>query len=110
MSALTIAELRKKNDDLRQLVIRLGTIILRNAVEHRELVAARGSELGPRLLAATTPVRTVDRLREIALRCNELSRDCRDTDASHALEGLSAQLATEAETLEVLLRIAGANE
>lgn len=110
MSASPLAELRKKNDGLRQLVMRLGTIVLRNVIEQRELLAIHGSELSPRLVAAMTPVGVAGRLREISLRCSELSRDCCDGDATHALEALGIELATEAETLEALQRIPGGDE
>jgi hypothetical protein len=107
MTIATIEKLQKKNDDLRQLVIRLGTIMLRNAVEQRELAGIRGRVIAPRLLAATMPAGTVGHLREVALRCGEASRDCCDAETAHAFEGLSVELAAEAETLEVLLRTNG---
>lgn len=110
MTNSKVAELRKKNDDLRQLVIRLSTIILKNVVEQRELLGIHISETAPGLLAAMTPVAIVDRLREISMRCRELSLDCCDIDAVRALEGLSVELAIEAESLEVLLRIPGTGE
>ena len=106
----TIAELQRKNDDLRQLVIKLSTIILRNVVEQRELVGIRDDEVAPRLLASTTPLAVVARLREVSMRCSELSLDCRDSASAHTLEGLSVELAAEAESLEVLLKIPGADE
>ena len=103
----TLAELQRKNADLRELVIRLSTIVLRNVVEQRELMGIHGSEFAPRMMAAMTPVGVVARLREISLRCSELSRDCCDGDAVRALENLGVELAAEAESLEVLLRIPG---
>jgi hypothetical protein len=106
----TVAELQKKNDDLRQLVIKLSTIILRNVVEQRELIGIGDDATAPRLLASTTPVAIVARLREVSMRCSELSLDCRESESAHVLEGLSVELAAEAETLEVLLKIPGANE
>jgi hypothetical protein len=105
MGNSTVADLQRKNDDLNQLVIRLSTIILRNVVEQRELVNIYGSKIDPRLPAAMTPVAIVYRLREVSKRCSELSLDCNDSEAAHALEGLSVELATEAETLEALLKI-----
>jgi hypothetical protein len=103
MTGSNIAELRKKNDDLLQLVLRLVTIIFRNAVEQRELAGVRGSTIAPRLLAATMPVGIVEHLREVALRCGEISRASCDPAVAHELEGLSVELAAEAETLEGLL-------
>ena len=102
-----IVRLRKKNDDLRQLVIRLGTILVRNTVEQRELLGIHSGTLPARVLSAITPVGVVDRLRDISLRCSELSRDCCDDDDGRALEGLGVELATEAEALEALLRTPG---
>jgi hypothetical protein len=104
MTSSIIAKLQKKNDDLRQLVIRLGTIMLADVVEHRTLAEMRGSITAPLLLAATMPAGIVDHLREMALRCGEVSRDCCDSDTARALESLSVQLAAEAETLERQLR------
>lgn len=110
VTKFTAAELKKKNRDLRELVITLSTIILRNVVEQKELAEIRGSEIAPRVLAAITPVAVVSRLREVSMRCSELSRDCCDGDAARTLDGLSVELATEAEMLEVLLKIPGADE
>jgi hypothetical protein len=110
MENSALAELQKENDDLRQLVIRLGTIILRNAIEQRELISTRSSELAPRLLAAMTPVCVIGRLREISLRCSQLSRDSGDGDAARALEDLGVALANEAQALETILRIPDAEE
>jgi hypothetical protein len=110
MAHSTLAELQKKNGDLCQLVIRLGTIILRNVAEQRELAGIRGSQIAPQLLVAITPVGIVSRLREASMRCSELSRDCCDGDAACTLEGLGVELATEAETFEALLRVPGPEE
>jgi hypothetical protein len=105
MTGSTVAALQKKNDDLRQLVIRLGTILLGNIAQHRALVEMRGAVVAPMLLAATMPGDIVGHLREMALRCGEISRDCCNPDVAHALEGLSVEFATEAEALEELLRV-----
>jgi hypothetical protein len=110
MRASAPPELRKKKDDLCRFVMRLGTVVLCNVVEQRELMESHGSTLPPPLLAAITPVGVVGRLREISLRFGELSRDCCDADAAHGLEALSVELATEAESLEARLRISGADE
>lgn len=104
------AELKEKNRNLRQLVIRLSTIILRNVVEQRELVGIHGNEIAPRLLVAMTPVGIAARLREVSMRCSELSRDSRNGDAARTLEELSVELANEAESLEVLLKRADADK
>ena len=100
----TIDEIRRKNDDLRELVIRLATIIRDGVVERRLRAATRGSDFAPCLLAAVTPAKSVDRLREAAMVCSQLSRDGRDSPAARALEDLSVELAVEAGDLAALLR------
>lgn len=105
-----VAELKRKNHDLRQLVIRLATIILRNVIEQRELSGLRSGEISPHLLAAMTPVAITARLREVSMLCSELSRDCHDRESAQALEDISIELANEAENLEVLLRMPGTDE
>jgi hypothetical protein len=109
MEHSVLGELQRENLELRQLVIRLGTIVLRNAVEQRELIGAR-SEVAPRLFAAMTPVSVVGRLREISVRCSQLSRDGSDGNAARALEDLGVALANEAQTLETILRIPDAED
>ncbi len=103
----SIAELERKNDDLRQVVIRLSTIILGNAIERRDVVAARPP-------VAITPAETIARLREISMRCTplrevsmrctQLSLDSRDSHVAQALERLGADLAAVADSTESLLR------
>jgi hypothetical protein len=110
MTNSTIAALREQNKSLGQLVIRLCTIILRNVVEQRELIGIREAEMARRLLVAVTPVEIVARLREVSMRCTQLSVGCPDSQAAQALEHLGVELATEAETLETLLQIPGAEE
>jgi len=110
MTNSTCADLQKKNDDLRQLVIRLSTILLCNAVEQRELIGQRSNKIAARVLAAMTPVGLVCRLREISLRCGELSRDSADAASARAFEELSVELATEAIALEDLLRVPDGSE
>jgi hypothetical protein len=104
MENSALAELQQENAELRQLVIRLGTIVLRNAVEQRELIGAR-SQVAPALFAATSPIGVISRLREISLRCSQLSRERGEGDAARALEGLGVALANEAQTLETILKI-----
>jgi hypothetical protein len=106
----TLVDLQRKNADLRQLVIRLSTIILRNMIEQRELVGLLGDEVAPRMLALMTPAAVVSRLREVSIRCTELSRGRCESSVAHAFEGLSVELAAEAEALEEILKIPGGLE
>jgi hypothetical protein len=101
---LTIADLRGRNEDLRQLVARLGTIILSNVVEQRELAGIRGSKIALRLLAAVTPVEIVARLRDASMCCTQLSLDCPGSDIANTLERLGVELADEATNLEALFK------
>lgn len=105
-----IAELRQENKDMCLLVIRLSTIILRNVVEQRELIGIRDGEIAQRLLVAVTPVEIVARLREVSMRCIQLSVGCPDSQAARELEHLGVELATEAKTLELLFKIPGTDE
>jgi hypothetical protein len=109
MENSALAELQRENDELRQLVLRLGAIVLHNAVDQRELISTC-SEVAPDLFAAMTPVSVIGRLREISLRCSQLSRDHGDGDAARALEDLGVALANEAQTLETILRIPDAED
>jgi hypothetical protein len=110
MTDLRVAELRQKNNDLFQLVIRLSTIILRNVVEQRELLLIRDGTFDPRMLAAMMPAEIVARLREVAMHCSRLSIDCPDGAAAQTLEQLGVELATEAKDLEALFRFPDAND
>jgi phosphate uptake regulator len=110
MTNSTIAELRIENKSLLALVIRLSAIILRNVVEQRELIGSRDSEMVRYLLVAVTPVEIVARLREVSLRCSQLSLGSPDSQDAEALERVGVELAAEAEALEVLLKIPGADE
>jgi hypothetical protein len=110
MTDLTLADLLNENHDLRQLVIRLSTILLRNAVEQRELISLRSNRIASRVLAAMTPVGLVGRLREVSLRCGELSRASADAALTRAFEELSVELANEAISLEQLLRVPDGSE
>jgi len=93
-----------ENDDARQLAIRLATIIRDGTVERRLLAERRGSDFAPCLLAAVTPAKSVDRLREVAMLCSQLGRDDRDSPAARALEDLGVELAAEAGDLATLLK------
>lgn len=103
MTNPTVAGLQRQNDGLRQSVIRLGTIILRNAVERRESIATLGGET----MMSTD---MVARLREASLCCSQLSRDYHASAAAQVLESLGVELAHEAQSLEFSLKIPGDDE
>ena len=96
-----ITELKKQNHDLRQLVIRLSTIILLNIVEQRQLIGIGGGEIGTRLLVAMTPIEIIARLREVSMHCTRLSLDRDDSHAAQTTELRGIELETGAKTLEV---------
>jgi len=111
MTKSTVAGLERQNDGLRQSVIRLGTIILRNAIETRELISARGGEAGPQPRAAVpSSANIVARLREASLCCSQLSREYHANAATQVLESLGVELANEARSLELILKIPGTDE
>ena len=102
MANSKIAELQKENNDLRQLVIQLGKIIIRNVVDHRGVLDIRSKEATQRLLVTMTPHEIAPLLREVSLHCAHVSRDCRDDRTAQELEGLSVELADSAQNLETL--------
>jgi hypothetical protein len=44
-------------------------------------------------------------LRNLAVRCNQIARDCGDLQVHKALEAISAELADKAEVLEETFRV-----
>jgi hypothetical protein len=98
-----IAELQKENNDLRQLVIQLSKIIIRNVVDQRGVLDIRSEEAAPRLLVAMRPDEISPLLRELSLHCAHASRECRDDRTAQELEGLSVELADTAQKLEAQL-------
>lgn len=107
MTNSTVAELHRENDSLRQSVIRLGTIILRNAVERRESIQTGAGPTNPHLAAAVMSTDMVARLREASLCCSRLSREYHASAATQVLESLGVELANEAQSLEFVLKIPG---
>ena len=109
MTDSTIAELARKNQELRQLVTRLSAIVLRDAVERRELAAR-----APQVLM--TPIERVARLREfaqqsgqlrgISLRLMQMGLACRNAQAADGLKGLAAAFAAEAGRVDALISTA----
>ncbi|MGC1467476.1 MAG: hypothetical protein WA792_17295 [Pseudolabrys sp.] len=49
-------------------------------------------------------------LRNVAVRCNRMSRKSTDTDVSHKLQGLSEELTDKAEQIEKVFEIADAKK
>jgi hypothetical protein len=94
------AALQKENNDLRQLVIQLGKVIIRNVVDQRGVLDIHSKEAAPRLLVATTPDEICPLLREVSLHCAQASRESRDDRIAQELEGLSVELADAAQKLE----------
>ena len=93
-----------------ELVLRLSTIILNNALEQKDLLATRPA-------VPLTPVESMANLRRVSTRCAQLreasmccaqvGHDCRNTQTGRALERLSADLASVAEDLTALAGRAG---
>lgn len=109
MNHSPIAELTRKNRDLRLLVTRLSAIILRNAAEQRQ-VAAQEARL------VMTPVERMTRLRELTMHSGELREislqvmqiglTCRQADAANALKRLAGEFGEEAGRVDALIATA----
>ena len=94
-----------KKPRLCELVKRLSTIILSNALEQKELLALRPA-------VPLTPVESMANRRRVSTRCAQLreasvccaqvGHDCGNTQTGQALERLSADLASVAEDLAAL--------
>jgi hypothetical protein len=94
------AQLRKENDDLRDLIVDLSKIILRNVVEQKVLPKVPSKEVASLLSQTMSPTEIVPRLREVAIHCAHVSRECADSRTAQELESLSVELADAAERLE----------
>jgi hypothetical protein len=97
-----IADLHKENNDLRQLVIQLSRIVMRIVVAQRDVLNISSKEVARLLLEAMSPAEIASLFREVSLHCMQASRDCVDGRAAQELEGLSVELADEAQRLEIL--------
>jgi len=99
-----------KRSHLCELVVRLSTIILSNALEQKDLLALRP-------VVPLTPVESMANLRRVSTRCAQLreasmccaqvGRDCGNTRTGQALGRLSADLASVAEDLAALAKLSG---
>jgi hypothetical protein len=101
----TIARLRKENDDLRDLVVRLSNLVLRSVIVGWGLPQPRESQELPPVPAAMASIEIIPRLREAALHCAQVSRECTDAHTARELEGLSVELADAAEGLQAAFAV-----
>jgi hypothetical protein len=103
MARSTCDRLRREKEDLRDLVVQLSTIVLRNLVEQKRLPRLYSGAAPPALPPAMSPTEIVPRLREAAMRCAHLSRERADSRIRREFESLSVELADVAERLEALI-------
>jgi hypothetical protein len=103
----TTDQLRKENNDLRDLVVQLSNIILRNVVgETRALPQLHSRQNLSSPPSTMSPIEIVPRMREVALLCAHLSRDSRpDSETARELESLGVELADAAERLAAIFFI-----
>ena len=104
-----IAELTRENRDLRQVVTRLSAIVLRNAVEQRQLASRQADAL-------LTPVERIAKLREfsmqsgqlraLSLRLMQIGLASRASEAADALKGLAGEFSDEAAQVDALIAVA----
>jgi hypothetical protein len=106
----TIAQLRKENDDLRLLLMRLSKIVLRIVVEQASLPTLHDSKVPLQLPVELSPGEIVAALRELAVRAAQLSRNSSDGRTSQTLESLGVEFAVAAEDIEALFRVPGADQ
>jgi hypothetical protein len=111
MPCSTKPQLRKENDELRKLVVRLGITCLRAVHETEVLLETvlKGSSLrtlpsvtAPLLLEETSPSEIVVHLRDAAMQCIRLSRASGGGRMERGFENLSVELADVAQCLEAL--------
>jgi hypothetical protein len=102
MAHSTCDQLRRERDGLRDLVVQLSTIVLRNLVEQKRLPKLYNGEASPLPPQAMSPTEIAPHLREVAIRCAYLSRHA-DGSVGRELESLSVELADVAERLEGLI-------
>jgi hypothetical protein len=101
----TIDQLRRENDDLRELIVRLSTIILQNIVGQRALPQAHSRLSLSSSTALMSPVEIVARMREVALLCAYLGRE-----TAQELESLRIELADAAERVAAAFAIPDADD
>jgi hypothetical protein len=104
------AQLRKENDDLRLLVIRLSRIVLRIIVEQTGLPTLHDSRVPLQLPVELSPSEIVTALRELALRSAALSRANPSGRTTQTLESLSVEFAVAAEDLEAMFTLPAADQ
>jgi hypothetical protein len=97
-----IDKLRKKNDGLRELVVQVIAIMLRNLVEQQGLPRLYQGH-SPQLRWEMSAFDAAARLREVAMRCAQVGRYCADSRKGQELEDLSVELVDVAVGLEALL-------
>jgi hypothetical protein len=97
-----IAELRKENSGLRDLVIQLSKIIIRNILDQRGVLDISSKEAIQGLLVTMTLDEIAPLLREVSLHCAHASRDSLEGRTAQELEDLSVELADAAQNLETL--------
>jgi hypothetical protein len=106
MTDAMIAELARKNRDLSQVVTRLSTIVLRNAVEQRQL-AARQADLPLSPVERIAKLRELTmqsgELREISLRLMSIGLACREPRVGNMLKGLAGEFSDEAGRVDGLI-------
>jgi hypothetical protein len=100
VSNSAISQLQKKNEELRDLVMLLSHIALNGVFEKTELPKLPRNDAPAPLPTAMSPVETVQRLREVAVRYAHLSRLCTDRQTAEQLDSLSAGLAEAAQGIE----------
>ena len=107
MADSTIAQLQKENNDLRDLVVQLSNIILRNVVGATRALSQLHSRQNLSSSPSTmSPIEIVPRLRDVALLCAHLSRDSHpNSETARELESLGVELADVAERLAAIFFI-----
>jgi hypothetical protein len=106
MARPTIEELQRENAELRERLAQLRNL-LDSVAEPRNLLDAVGPETKLRIVNAMTPAEIGPHLRELALRCIKLARQCADPRVARELEDISIELADRSSGLAAVFSLSG---
>jgi len=105
MTGSTIEELQRENAELRERLERLRDLL--DTVVDRIMPNVMVSGIAPRMINLTSPKEIGPHLREMALYCVRVARECTDAQFIRELEGTSIVLADRASSLETILSATG---
>jgi hypothetical protein len=96
----TVSQLQSENGDLRDLVVHLSNVLLRNVMRQLALSRYGVQSLRPNIVSASE---VAPRLRELALLCAHISRESAPGETAREMESLSIELADTAQQVAAVL-------